>query len=788
MITNIIEIELLPADRVVTRPVHQWDIGQIIKVTDAEIEDGTPVDFGNRFMKGGLRAYVVNNQVTIPAPALQQERDLTGYVVITDENSETTVKEIAIPVIARPKPEDYVDEEIRESTEFQYVLLAVEGVEANAQAAVESARKAADSEVAAGNAATAAGNAAAAAAGSANNAAGSATDAAAHKEAASKAADTATEKATEAGNSADAAKTSQNEAEKAKSDAESARDAAKTSEDNAKSHQESAGAAATNAGNSAKAASDSEQAAKDAAGTAGNKATEATNAAAEALNSKNAAGTSEANAGNSAKAAADSEAAAKEAQEAAKKSAEEISSGNYAKKIEVALYITPEQYGAVGDGVTDDSTAIQQAIDKAGKTAIVYLGCKTYKISTGLQITHSGYKFICDGTISYTGTDSAITIGSHTISVDVDTITAPNGTAILVRGDNKYIERCNINVRQITSSVIGLHVYTNTVSITYNKFKIGYIASTETGILVHCDASYINENWYWLGKISGCNTGIKLMSNHSLDTTAGFGTNNNRFYSGGLEGINTGGCAIHLDHTSGNKFEKLRCEEHYGENMVVFEGVCIRNDIWLSCMCLEDIDITNMDSGSSRNVLRSTLIMNHFYGYSLGQTAIVDSAFGISYDTRNAYIEYEVKSATFPNNTIKPLNVLIPTTLHFQEEAINGKTFVLGDIYSHRTSMATGFPVVMFFGESGGKILLTDVLGNTILDNTNGKYAGKLVSVRWNGYDKFDAIHVWDIQVIGENYLTEHQDISGKANKSDAEEWTFTLSDGSTVTKKVVLA
>ncbi len=38
------------------------------------------------------------------------------------------------------------------------------------------------------------------------------------------------------------------------------------------------------------------------------------------------------------------------------------------------------------------------------------------------------------------------------------------------------------------------------------------------------------------------------------------------------------------------------------------------------------------------------------------------------------------------------------------------------------------------------------------------------------------------------NFLTAHQDISGKANKSDAETWTFTLEDGSTVTKKVVLA
>lgn len=38
------------------------------------------------------------------------------------------------------------------------------------------------------------------------------------------------------------------------------------------------------------------------------------------------------------------------------------------------------------------------------------------------------------------------------------------------------------------------------------------------------------------------------------------------------------------------------------------------------------------------------------------------------------------------------------------------------------------------------------------------------------------------------NFLTSHQDISGKADKSSAETWTFTLEDGSTVTKKVVLA
>ena len=37
-------------------------------------------------------------------------------------------------------------------------------------------------------------------------------------------------------------------------------------------------------------------------------------------------------------------------------------------------------------------------------------------------------------------------------------------------------------------------------------------------------------------------------------------------------------------------------------------------------------------------------------------------------------------------------------------------------------------------------------------------------------------------------FLTTHQDISGKADKSSAETWTFKLKDGTTVTKKVVLA
>lgn len=48
--------------------------------------------------------------------------------------------------------------------------------------------------------------------------------------------------------------------------------------------------------------------------------------------------------------------------------------------------------------------------------------------------------------------------------------------------------------------------------------------------------------------------------------------------------------------------------------------------------------------------------------------------------------------------------------------------------------------------------------------------------------------YVTETELNNKGYLTSHQDISGKADKSSAETWTFKLKDGTTVTKKVVLA
>lgn len=60
------------------------------------------------------------------------------------------------------------------------------------------------------------------------------------------------------------------------------------------------------------------------------------------------------------------------------------------------LYITPDMYGAVGDGVTDDSVAFQRCFDdSAGKTIVI--PDKTYYLSTPIKLDPEIYEYTIRG-------------------------------------------------------------------------------------------------------------------------------------------------------------------------------------------------------------------------------------------------------------------------------------------------------------------------------------------------------------------------------------------------------
>lgn len=410
--------------------------------------------------------------------------------------------------------------------------------------------------------------------------------------------------------------------------------------------------------------------------------------------------------------------------------------------------ITPEMFGAVGDGVTDDSTAIQAAIDAAGSTKTCYLANKTYLIGSGLVINNNYADFRCDGMLRYDGDGATITLKGpmQRASVYVDMIYAENAEAVKLDGSSGSLTSNTVEVNCVRHSKCSLHIYTggeSAGSICYNKFKIAELVSSEVGVLVNCEASYITENWYYLGQIGGgCSIGAKLI-----------GTGGSKFFSGSFEGIAADGVALYLENATGNIFENFRCEENYGKSCVKFVGSCTGNDIELSRIYLEQVDISEMgDIGGAYNTLRSPVITAG--GRRAGTEARVNTRFGATYTPTYATSYVAVTPETYPDNIIVPINTEIATSLYF-DATNDGETYTLGNLYSEYGSMARGFPVGIAFPVDAGKIILKDVNGDTILDNSDGEYSGFSYTVKWNGFDYNRNKNAWLVQSIYDPFATQ---------------------------------
>lgn len=167
--------------------------------------------------------------------------------------------------------------------------------------------------------------------------------------------------------------------------------------------------------------------------------------------------------------------------------------------------ITPEEFGAVGDGTTEDYTALQDAINHIETNGGTLRGMpgKTYKCSTGLTANFDNFK-IRDITIDASGLDettdeAALTItGSQGSSTGVTSGLVKWGTSISVsdetiftKGDIAFLESTeyfygvdgvggfnDVNKRELIR-VEGTS--TNTVSLSFkNQLKDTYAISGNT--------------------------------------------------------------------------------------------------------------------------------------------------------------------------------------------------------------------------------------------------------------------------------------------------------------------
>lgn len=409
-----------------------------------------------------------------------------------------------------------------------------------------------------------------------------------------------------------------------------------------------------------------------------------------------------------------------------------------------SAYVTPEMYGAVGDGEMDDTAAIQAAINAAvNEDKIVYLYKKTYATTAPLVFNIGLTKFICDGIIKYAGTEQAILISGQNITIDIERIYAENGTAVEFNANEKSILHCDVRVKSISSSIKGFRMYTGSdYCISYNKFTCKNIHSTEKCIEIWADTQWINENTISPGMMSGAAYGIYIYSNPSLNISNGNGANDTTFIYGGFEGIADTGTAIYLNTTTGNDFKDIRCQENYGSTIVSFNGKCSYNNIKLSGMSLEKVDITNLDEQSYNNILQADRLTT-INSYPVHRGKVDSRVTGITYDPSTTNVQRYVSNGTFVDNILGILNGIIPSQYHFVVTEINGQVFALSNIYSSEYSDARGAVVTLTFGTNGGRIKLVDCNGDLIIDNSNGDYAGQTISIQWAGYEFETQKNIW---------------------------------------------
>ncbi len=182
-----------------------------------------------------------------------------------------------------------------------------------------------------------------------------------------------------------------------------------------------------------------------------------------------------------------------------------------ADTINKALGITSVlEYGAAGDGVTDDTEAIQKAI--SSKSTICFPS-GNYLISKPIKITdkRNWSLYAQDACFIYTGRDYAFKINAaENCSIAIGDIQAKKGGGIMFYADNA-------------------REWNQYVKLTFNCID----CATDC-ILIQVSAGWSNENQVFGGRFAGGKNGVRI-SYLGGDVLNGW-----KFYNCGIEGVKNG--------------------------------------------------------------------------------------------------------------------------------------------------------------------------------------------------------------------------------------------------------
>ena len=271
-------------------------------------------------------------------------------------------------------------------------------------------------------------------------------------------------------------------------------------------------------------------------------------------------------------------------------------------------YVTPEQYGAIGNGTTDDATAIQNAIN-SGKT--VLFGTKNYLVNTTLTLPANS-KILGLGKSSIMSTTTNIPIinilgnnitieslsffGNSTGTSQVGVDFVGNGAFSLVRHANNItncffsnfggsgVRATNIIGSSSGSNHEGVFIMSNSMfsncNIAINLLVRAEYCCINNCNIYNCTTGIVNtggNNSITGGQITGCTTGYSLLSgaNDGHCTANGVKINHNttNISNATTNGYTFEGCSIYagsITSTGAGLLRFIGCDISYnGGNLTI---------------------------------------------------------------------------------------------------------------------------------------------------------------------------------------------------------------------------
>lgn len=406
-------------------------------------------------------------------------------------------------------------------------------------------------------------------------------------------------------------------------------------------------------------------------------------------------------------------------------------------------FLTPEQFGAKGDGVTNDLEALNQCIAQAKDTLTPIYGFGSYYIGTSTLNLHMNDVTFFANMIKSDSTDCAVNLqGKNNIIVINSIRSKGNGFVVTTSPDRPQSLSNYIFLKYIQAINHCFYKYShdNSVRITYNTFNFLNLGSS-TGDCIRDyggggNNTYHGNNVYCYAE-NGYGLNLKGVSLSTFDAFVfendvkcgilcdgssqnTFTNIRNRELADRMKDNNDIYVIEFKGESYGNRFES-RCDYIAVKNNVsAFNATKAQNsndvNYWDDCLRFNGTNILKLDRLKPYSYLSSDAALRYRLWTGTGEIVTYYNHTGIKLD-HDVY--YDVTETTFdPYST----NAYVPTVFNIKADT----TITLNDMY-----FPLGINKITIIQTDGKKAKVIDRHGNTIFDGTskdNGNYILKCIT------------------------------------------------------------